>query len=139
MPANLFEIGGISNFKIKIMTKKEEQPKRDRDDNFEESSENFKFDPDITKQDKETLNNQSEKDKGDYFKGREDPVDFAGEDLDLPEMDEKKFNQTANKPDESEKEERPKKSANSNDNIESETETIYKGEKAEKYKDPSKK
>lgn len=124
------------------MTKKEEQPKRNKDDKFQENSENMSYDPDVTDHDKNILNNQSsDEKKGNYFKDRERPVDFEGEDLDIPKTDteERKFNETASKADDAAKNERPKESANSNDNIESESETVYKGEKAEDYKDPSKK
>lgn len=124
------------------MTKKEEQPKGNREDKEEreKASKDLDYNPNITAENKEVLNNQSnDEKKGNYFKDRQEPIDYEGEDLDIPELDDKKFNQTANKPDDSEKQERPKKSANSNDNIESETKTVYKNEDAEKYKDPSKK
>lgn len=121
------------------MTKKEEMPKKNKEER-EQTSKDLPYNPDITSENKKVLNNQSQDEKkGDYFKDRNEPVDYAGADLDLPEMDEKKFNQTRNKADESEKSKRPKESANSNDNIESQTETVYKGKKAEKYKDPSNK
>lgn len=120
------------------MTKKEEQPKNKRADM--KRDENMKYNPDITPEDKSTLNNQSQDErKGDYFKDRNEPIDYAGADLDIPGEDDRKFNPTTNKPQDVEKERRPKESANSNDNIESQTETLYKGEKAEKYKDPSEK
>jgi hypothetical protein len=120
------------------MTKKEEQPKNNRADM--KRDENMKYNPDITPEDKSTLNNQSQDErKGDYFKDRNEPVDYAGADLDIPGEDDRKFNPTTNKPQDVEKERRPKESANSNDNIESQTNTVYKGEKAEKYKDPSEK
>lgn len=119
------------------MTKKEEMPKKDSDKR-EEHPKDHPYNPDITSEDKEVLNNQSQdQKKGDYFKDREEEVDYAGADLDLPELDEKKFNPTKNKADRSTKDKKPKESANSNDNIESQSETVYKGEKAEKYKDPS--
>lgn len=119
------------------MTKKEEQPKNERTDM--KTNKGTEYNSDITPEDKETLNNQSQDErKGNYFKDREEPIDYAGADLDLPTEDQK-FNQTANEPQDVEKERRPKESANSNDNIESQTETVYKGEKAEKYKDPSEK
>lgn len=120
------------------MTKKEEQPKDNNRDR--ENTGNTSYNPDITEHDKEILNNQSQdQKKGDYFKDREEPIDYAGADLDIPGEDNRKFNPTTNKPQDVEKERRPKESANSNDNIESQTETVYKGEKAEKYKDPSEK
>lgn len=120
------------------MTKKEEQPKNNRSDMKRE--ENQKYNPEITPEDKSTLNNQSQDEKkGDYFKDREEDIDYAGADLDIPGEDDRKFNPTTNKPQDVEKERRPKESANSNDNIESQTDTVYKGEKAEKYKDPSEK
>lgn len=121
------------------MTKKEELPKK-KQGRDEKSSEDLPFNPEITSEDKEVLNNQSkDQKKGDYFKDRDEPIDYAGADLDLPEMDDKQFNPTRNKPDDSEKEKRPKDSANSNDNIEEQSETVYKGKKAEDYRDPSKK
>lgn len=120
------------------MTKKEEQPKnndRDRDQDGKTS-----YNPNITDHDKEILNNQSQdQKKGEYFKDREEPIDYAGADLDIPGEDDRKFYPTRNKPQDVEKQRKPKESANSNDNIESQTETVYKGEKAEKYKDPSEK
>lgn len=121
------------------MTKKEEMPKKNKQER-EKPSKDLPFNPDITSEDKKVLNNQSEDEKkGDYFKDREEPIDYAGADLDLPEMDEKQFNPTRNKADDSEKARKPKESANSNDNIEDQSDTVYKGERAEKYKDPSKK
>lgn len=120
------------------MTKKEEMPKKNKEERGKQPKD-LPFNPDITPEDKETLNNQSDEKKGDYFKDREEPVDYAGADLDVPELDEKQFNETKSKADQSEKDKRPKESANSNDNIESQTETVYKGEKAKKYQDPSKK
>jgi hypothetical protein len=120
------------------MTKKEEQPKNKREDMQREKDRNYN--PEITPEDKEVLNNQSQDEKkGDYFKERDEPIDYAGADLDIPGEDDRKFNPTTNKPQDVEKERRPKDSANSNDNIESQTDTVYKGEKAEKYKDPSEK
>ncbi len=122
------------------MTKKEEQPKNNQDRQSGRDQDNKDYNSNITPQDKEVLNNQSQDEgKGDYFKDREEPIDYAGADLDLPGEDDRKFNPTTNKPQDVEKERRPKESANSNDNIESQTETVYKGEKAEKYKDPSEK
>lgn len=121
------------------MTKKEEMPKGNKQER-ESASKDLPFNPDITSEDKKVLNNQSKDEKkGDYFKDRDEPIDYAGADLDVPEMDDKQFNQTKNKADDAEKQRRPKESANSNDNIESQTETVYKGDKAEKYQDPSKK
>lgn len=121
------------------MTKKEEMPKKNKQER-EQTSKDLPYNPDITSENKKVLNNQSQDEKkGEYFKERNEPVDYAGADLDLPEMDEKQFNQTRNKADESEKKKKPKDSANYNDNIESQTETVYKGKKAEKYKDASSK
>lgn len=121
------------------MTKKEEMPKKNKQER-EAASKDLPFNPDITSEDKEVLNNQSKDEKrGDYFKDRDEPIDYAGSDLDVPELDDKKFNPTRNKADEVEKQRRPKESANSNDNIESQSDTVYKGKKAEKYSDPSKK
>lgn len=121
------------------MTKKEEMPKGNKQER-ESADKDLPFNPDITSEDKKVLNNQSKDEKkGDYFKDRTEPIDYAGADLDLPEMDDKQFNQTKNEADDTEKQRRPKESANSNDNIESQTETVYKGDKAEKYQDPSKK
>lgn len=120
------------------MTKKEEQPKNNKADMSRDKD--LEYNSDITPEDKEVLNNQSQdQKKGDYFKERDEPIDYAGEDLDMPGEDDRKFNPTTNKPQDVEKERRPKDSANSNDNIESQTDTVYKGEKAEKYKDPSEK
>lgn len=120
------------------MTKKEEMPKK-KEDQDQRSSKDLPFNPEITSEDKEVLNNQSKDEKkGEYFKDRDEPIDYAGADLDVPELDDKQFNPTRNKPDDSEKRKRPKESANSNDNIEDQSDTIYKGDKAEKYKDPSK-
>ncbi|MCY2687061.1 hypothetical protein [Salinimicrobium sp. TH3] len=120
------------------MTKKEEQPKNKREDMNRDKE--GKYNPDITPEDKEVLNNQSQdQKKGDYFKDRDEPIDYAGADLDIPGEVDRKFNPTTNKPQDVEKERRPKESANSNDNIESQTDTVYKGDKAEKYKDPSEK
>jgi hypothetical protein len=120
------------------MTKKEEQPKNNREDMTRGKGNNYNSD--ITPEDKATLNNQSQDEKkGEYFKEREEPIDYAGADLDLPGEDDRKFNPTTNKPQDVEQERRPKESANSNDNIESQTNTVYKGEKAEKYRDPSNK
>lgn len=120
------------------MTKKEQEPGKDTNQS-EHKSNNLKYDPEITKQDKDVLNNQSQdEDKGEYFEERQEPIDYEGEDLDVPEFDDKQFNPTASKADESEKEELPKQSANSDADLKSETETVYKGSDAEKYKDPSK-
>lgn len=121
------------------MTKKEEMPRNNKNER-ESDPKDLPYNPDITPGDKEVLNNQSQDEqKGNYFKDRERPIDYAGEDLDIPEMDEKQFNQTRNKADDDVKNRRPKDSANSNDNIESQTDTVYKGQNAEKYKDPSEK
>ena len=122
------------------MTKKEEQPRNNQQDRSIEKGKPGSYNSNITPEDKEVLNNQSQDEgKGDYFKEREEPIDYAGADLDLPEEDDRKFNPTTNKPQDVEKQRRPKESANSNDNIESQSETVYKGDKAEKYKDPSEK
>lgn len=120
------------------MTKKEQMPRKDREDR-ERHPRDKDYNPDVTPEDKEVLNNQSKDEKYEgYFKDRQENVDFEGQELDIP-RDKQKFNQTANEADDSEKNERPKDSANSNDRIESETETVYKNKDAEKYKDPSEK
>ena len=121
------------------MTKKEEMPKKNQEESGK-ASKDLPFNPEITSEDKKVLNNQSkDEEKGEYFKEREEPIDYAGADLDVPEMDDEQFNPTRNKPDDSEKAKRPKESANSNDTIEEQSDTVYKGDKAEKYQDPSKK
>jgi hypothetical protein len=121
------------------MTKKEEMPRKNKEER-EKKPKDMSYNPDITPEDKEVLNNQSKDEKkGEYFKDREQPIDYTGSDLDIPQLDDKQFNETRNKADETEKNRKPKESANSNDNIESQTKTVYKGEKAEKYEDPSKK
>ena len=121
------------------MTKKEQQPKGNKQER-EKDSENLPFNPDITSEDKEVLNNQSyDENREKYTDDRNRPINYEASNLDIPQMDEKRFNQTKNKADDSTKNKRPKQSANSNDNIESQTETVYKGKEAEKYKDPSKK
>ena len=120
------------------MSKKEQEPNGNRTGREEQPKE-MKYNPDITEEDKEVLNNQSEEGKGDYFKDRQEPVDYEGEDLDIPEMDDGQFNPTLNKADESEKQERPKEATDSQVDIESESQTVYKNEEAEKYKDPSEK
>lgn len=121
------------------MTRKEQMP-RDNNEDREQHPKDKEYNPEITSEDKEVLNNQSKDEKleGD-FKDRREPVDFEGGELDIPELEEGKFNQTVNEADESEKTERPKDSANTNETIESDTETVYKGKDAEKYKDPSEK
>ncbi|MFD0975665.1 hypothetical protein [Salinimicrobium gaetbulicola] len=120
------------------MTKKEEMPKKNEDQD-QKSSKDLPFNPEITSEDKEVLNNQSKDEKkGEYFQDRDEPIDYAGADLDVPELDDKQFNPTRNKPDDSERKKRPKESANSNDNMEEQSDTIYKGDKAEKYKGRSK-
>lgn len=121
------------------MTKKERQPQGNREER-ETPKKGMNYNPDITPHDKEILNNQSlDEEKGEYLDEREEPIDFTADDLDIPEMDEKQFNETASKPDESEREKRPKESANTKDDPKSDSETIYKGEKAEEYQDPSQK
>lgn len=120
------------------MTKKEERPANKKNQR-EQHPKDVEYNPDITSEDKEVLNNQSKDEKkGDYFKEREEPIDFAGEDLDVP-LDDQKFNQTANKPDDSERNRKPKDSADTHENLGPKSETIYKNEDAEKYKDPSEK
>lgn len=120
------------------MTKKEQMPEKNKQDR-ERHPRDKDYDPDITSEDKEVLNNQSKDEKYEgYFKDRQEDVDFEGQDLDIP-RDQQKFNQTANEADDSEKNERPKDSANTNDTIGSETATVYKNKEAEKYKDPSEK
>ena len=121
------------------MTKKEQEP-RDNEEERGQQPGNLDFNPNITEEDKEVLNNQSEDEtKGEYFEDREEPIDYEGEDLDIPEFDDKQFNSTTNKPDESELEELPKESADDLDYTDSESKTIYKGEQAKKYRDPSEK
>ena len=120
------------------MTKKEEQPRNNEQDPNEKN--NRPYDPEINEHDKDILNNQSQDaDHGVNAEDRQQPVDYAGADLDIPGEDDRKFNPTTNKPQDVEKERKPKESANSNDNIESQSQTIYRGEEAEKYKDPSEK
>lgn len=124
------------------MTRKEREPAKDKDER-EKASKDLPYNPDITEENKEVLNNQSKDEKrgekeNDYFKDREEPVDYAGADLDLPGEDDRKFNPTRNEPQDIEKQRKPKESANSNDNIESQSQTVYKGEEAERYQDPSK-
>lgn len=121
------------------MTKKEQEP-RDNEEERGQQPGNLDFNPNITKEDKEVLNNQSaDETKGEYFEEREEPIDYEGEDLDIPEFDDEQFNPTTNKPDESELEELPKESADDLDHAGSESKTIYRGEQAKKYKDPSEK
>ena len=121
------------------MTKKEQEP-RDNEEERGQQPGNLDFNPNITEEDKEVLNNQSKDEtKGEYFEDREEPIDYEGEDLDIPEFDDKQFNSTTNKPDESELEELPKESADDLDYTDSESKTIYKGEQAKKYRDPSEK
>lgn len=125
--------------KTTVMTKKEEQPRGNKQER-EKNKRDLPFNPDITSQDKEVLNNQSyDEHRENYRDDRNSEIDYEASDLDIPKMDEKQFNETRSKADDSTRNKKPKKSANSNDNIESQTETVYKGEKAEKYKDPSKK
>lgn len=123
------------------MTKKEQEPtdrNEDRNQERERHPRDVDYNPNITEEDRKVLNNQSQDErKGDYFKDRKEPIDFEGEELDIPELDDKKFNQSVNKTDDSTKNERPKDSANSNDSIEPNAETIYKNEDAERYQDPS--
>lgn len=121
------------------MTRKEQEPKGNREerDERENAPKNIDYNPDITEEDKEVLNNQAkDENRGDkedeYFKDRKEPIDYAGADLDIPKPDDQ-FNPTKNKADDTEKQRRPKESANSNDDIEANTETVYKGEKAERY------
>ncbi len=119
------------------MSRKEQMPKDNKDDR-EKAPKDIDYNPDITSHDKEILNNQSKdvesaEGENDYFKDREEPIDYAGADLDLPEMDDKKFNQTRNEPDDVERNRKPKESVNSNDDMKENTETIAKGEKAEKF------
>lgn len=125
------------------MTRKEQEPKGNKDER-ERPSKKMDYNPDITSEDKEVLNNQSKDERSadgenDYFEDRNEPIDYAGADLDLPEMDDKQFNQTRNEPDDAERNRKPKESVNSSDDIKENTETVYKGEKAEKYKKDEKK
>jgi len=114
------------------MTDKEQEPREDSD-NIKSNKDNPGYNPEITKEDKEVLNNQSEEGKGEYFKDRQEPIDYEGVDLDLPESDDEQFNPTKNRADDSAKEERPKESVESQLDVESESDTVYKGEDAEKY------
>ena len=121
------------------MTKKEEEP-RNSGKTGNQQQRDLSFNPDITPEDKEVLNNQSQDEqKGNYFKEREEPIDYEGEELDIPDIDQKKFNETKSEADDSVKQERPKESANSPGQEGPEGDTIYKGKKAEKYHDPSEK
>lgn len=117
------------------MTRKEQMPKDNSEDRERSSKDqDLDYNPDITSEDKSVLNNQSQDERIDgYYNERKEPIDHAGEDLDLPEMDDKQFNQTKNKADDSTVEKRPKQSANNSDDARENTETVYKGEKAEKY------
>ena len=120
------------------MTKKEEQPRKPQDER-ENHPRDLDYNPEITDDDKEVLNNQShDQNGGDYFEEREEPIDYAGEDLDIP-LDDQKFNQTTNQPDDIERARKSKDSANTNENLDEDSETIYKNEEAEKYRDPSEK
>lgn len=120
------------------MTKKEEKPKNEKKQR-EEHPKDLDYNPDITSEDKEVLNNQSkDQNKGDYFEEREENIDFVGEDLDVP-MEDEKFNSTVNKPDDTERNRKPKDSADTHENLGPDSETIYKNQDAEKYKDPSEK
>lgn len=118
------------------MTRKEQEPRKNKDER-EEQPKNLGYNPNITEEDKEVLNNQSEEGKGDYFEDRQEPIDYEGDDLDIPEFDDEQFNPTRNKADDSKKDERPKESAETHADIESESDTVYKNREAEKYKDPS--
>lgn len=124
------------------MTKKEEMPKGNEAER-KKHPDDLPFNPDITPEDKNVLNNQSQDEdregKADsYFKDRTEPVNFTQDELPIPLMDEKQFNETRNKPDEAAKSKKPKDSANSDDDVASQSETVYKGDKAEKYKDQAK-
>lgn len=120
------------------MTKKEEHPRK-KENEQESHPKDLDYNPEITAEDKEVLNNQShDQRKGDYFEERDEPIDFVGEDLDVP-RDDQQFNQTTNQPDDIERARKPKDSANTNENLDEESETIYKNEEAEKYRDPSEK
>lgn len=127
------------------MTRKEQEPKGNREEREEreKAPKDIDYNPDITEEDKEVLNNQAKDEnrgdkENDYFKDREEPIDYAGADLDIPQPDDKQFNQTKNEADDVEKQRRPKESANSNDDIEANTETVYKGEEAERYQNDKK-
>lgn len=112
---------------------------KDNNQDRERSSNDLDYNSDITSEDKKILNNQSSEGKDGYYNERQEPLDYSGEDLDLPEMDDKQFNQTWNKPDDSTVDERPKESANNSDDARENTETVYKGDKAEKYDNDNKK
>src|SRR5690606_42030710 len=113
------------------MTDKEQEP-REGSDNIKSNKDNPGYNPEITKEDKEVLNNQSEEGKGEYFKDRQEPIDYEGVDLDLPESDDEQFNPTKNRADDSAKEERPKESVESQLDVESESDTVYKGRSEER-------
>ena len=120
------------------MTKKEQEPQNNKEERAEQPK-GLNYNSNITEEDKEVLNNQSEERKGEYFKDRETPIDYEGEDLDIPKFDDEQFNPTTNKPDESELEERPKESADDLDLEGPGAETVYKGDAAKRYRDPSEK
>ena len=119
------------------MTEKEQEPRKNKTER-ERFPKDMKYNPDITKADKNVLNNQSaeEKMKGN-FKDRKEPVDYTGEGLDIPEGQDNKLEDKPVELDESSKK-RPKESANSQSRASS-AKTIYKGKDAEKYTDPSEK
>ncbi len=120
------------------MTKKEHEPEKNKtgQENFPKG---MKYNPEITKADKEVLNNQSVEEKMDgNFKDRKKPVDYTGEGLDIPKMQDNKLNEKPLETDESTRNKKPKESANSVSKSSS-AQTIYKGSDAKKYKDPSQK
>lgn len=129
----------LRNLKIKenTMSRKEQMPENNKGER-QNAPKDMEYNPNITPEDKKVLNNQSKDEESadgqnDYFKDRKEPIDYAGADLDIPEMDDKKFNQTRNEPDDVERDRKQKESVNSNDDAKENTETVYKGEKAEKY------
>ncbi|HET8838326.1 MAG TPA: hypothetical protein VFM82_04950 [Flavobacteriaceae bacterium] len=120
------------------MTEKEHEPKKNKAER-ERFPKDMKYNPDITKADKNVLNNQSAEEKMDgNFKNRKKPVDYTGEGLDIPKGQDNKLEDKPVETEASTRKKRPKESANSQNQVPS-AETIYKGEDAKKYRDPSKK
>lgn len=124
--------------KIRVMTKKEERPRSEKTQ-LEEHPKDLDYNPDITAEDKKVLNNQSKDHKiSQYIEQREEPIDFVGHDLDVP-LAKERFNPTVNRPDDAERNRKPKDSADTHENLGPDSETIYKNQDAEKYRDPSEK
>ena len=119
------------------MTEKEHEPRKNKTER-ERFPKDMKYNPDITKADKNVLDNQSTEEKMEgNFKDREEPVDYTGEGLDIPEGQDNKLEDKPVEFDESSRK-KPKESANSQSRNSS-AKTIYKGRDAEKYTDPSEK